>query len=299
MGSPCPDHARRPRTEQIVSRGTSLAASGGVHRLTWALLFASACVYDPPAVLEDPDPEDPRPTDPDPRLACMRDGTLLCLELEHGLTEAEDVTLAIDSSGNGFDAEGTLVEAATRVVDPVVLDASAARFGGASSLMIDDQLGIANSVTVELWAQHLTSIGVNRLFDSSGRFYIGRNLENQIECGINDGGALSVDSSRTIADAGWHHLACVFDATSRDIKIYIDGSVEDCEQLATTIDTTRSAPTGIGLGFVGLLDSVRVYASALSPDAICANAGRSSCEARCPTNGGGQGGQGGWGDDDD
>jgi hypothetical protein len=215
----------------------------------------------------------------------MASSTLLCLELEHGLADNDELQQALDTSGNGFDADATQVDAATRVFDPVVVDDSAASFFGTSRLVIDEQIGIANSVTVELWAQYASPFGIDRLFDSSGRFYIGRNLDGQIECGIN-GGADDhrVDSRLVISDSNWHHFACVFDASTRDIKIYVDGSVDDCEQLDATIDTNRNAATTVGIGFVGLLDSVHVYASALSPAAVCVNAGRgTACSAQCPT----------------
>ena len=261
-----------------------------MHRWTWAIAFVTACVYSPPP--GDPvDPDDP--DDPDPQTingACFAQGTLLCLEFE-----SNDMVdgFALDGSGNHHDATRMDVAEITRLMTPVPSDPGAAGFGPTSRMSIDKELGLSGSVTVEMWSMGFSN---RTIFDSSGRLYLSRNSEGVLECGINGGvDDQRVDGGTRLDELNWHHVACVFDATTREIRVYVDGDVDDCKDLDTTIDTSRTGTTTLGAGFLGAIDSVHVFPRALTSSDICTSAGRgTTCRTQCPTEGGGgPGGPGG------
>ena len=125
-----------------------------------------------------------------------------------------------------------------------------------------------------------------------------RNSENQLECGLNGGSNEQRVDGTTNLDGEWHHVACVFDASSREIKVFVDGDVDDCKILDVGIDVSRIGSTSLGAGALGAIDSVHAYAQALTAADICKSAGRgTSCSSICPIDRGGQGGGSGSGDD--
>jgi hypothetical protein len=204
---------------------------------------------------------------------------------------------ARDGSGHGFDAATTDVAEVPRVMSPAVADDDAAGFSTSSKMTIAGELGLTGSVTVEMWAQ--TAFSNSKLFDSSGRIYLARNGEDQFECGLGGSSNESVDGATDLGRA-WHHVACVFDASSRELRVYVDGDVDDCKTLDRGIDVSRNGPTTLGAGSLGAIDSVHVFAQALTPADLCNSAGRTGCQSTCPIepieqggNGPGNGGPGG------
>jgi len=102
-------------------------------------------------------------------------------------------------------------------------------------------------------------------------------------------------------DNRWHHVACTFDQVDGELTVYVDGSIERCEE---TDEQLLTIPGGTSVGvkangtfqgdwFVGRLDNVHVFARTLTPAEICAAAGKpaGSCNASCPSSGPGGGGQ--------
>jgi len=272
-----------------------------VHRWTWVLLLASACVYEPPPDGEERDDDDMPggPAGPGTGIPCHSDADpLLCIEFELGLAESDNMIVAFDGSAQALHATPLLVDSTRREMPPTIDDgAEAAQFFGASRLQIDREVGIgvAGSASVEMWIERDSLLDIattSRLFESSKRLFMHRNSARQIVCGINDDSNLAVDSTATISAGDWHHIACVFDATSKEIRVYIDGAVDDCKTLDRTIDTTQVDVTTAGVNFAGSMDGLHVMPRALTSEEICTNAGRTSCVSQCPINGGSEGGNG-------
>lgn len=263
-----------------------------MNRSIGVLALLVSCVYEPPFDPGDPgDPDDPTNPIPDPQIkaACLAEQALLCLEFER--PDSMTGTLALDGSGNDFHATRDGVTDFTRLLSPPVQDDDAVGFSPTTKLEIAQELGLAGAVTIELWAQ--TGFSNTKLFDSSGRIYLARNSNNELECGINGGGDEQRVTGKGALDGNWHHLACTLDA-SGDIKVYVDGDVGDCETLDASIDTSRTGTTVLTGGLAGALDSVHVYERVLSATEICTLSGQASCKATCPTGGpGGPGGPGG------
>lgn len=86
-------------------------------------------------------------------------------------------------------------------------------------------------------------------------------------------GALGVSTAGPVVPGVWHHAAAVFDG--RTLALYLDGgAVASSSQQDPFGATAVKAPLTIGAGadgggaFVGSIDEVALYASALSPTAI-------------------------------
>ena len=255
-----------------------------MNRCLGVLALLASCVYEPPPPGDPVDPVDPDgdpTTDPQPvTAACFADHALVCLEFERpdGMT----TNLALDGSGNGFDAIRDGVTDFQRLVSPPVEDDDAVGFTPTTKLEIPQELDLADDVTIELWAQ--TGFANTKVFDSSGRIYLARNGGNELECGINGGGGKQHVTSKSRLDGAWHHLACTLDAEG-NLTVYVDGDVDDCEELEVSIDTSRTGTTKLTGGLAGALDSVHVYQRALSAAEICTRAGQTSCKATCPDRG--------------
>jgi mono/diheme cytochrome c family protein len=90
--------------------------------------------------------------------------------------------------------------------------------------------------------------------------------------------ALRVESLCTLEPDRWHHLAVTYDGSrvAEGVKIYVDGCDEPFDTLLDELNQSfkTKEPLRIGGGngpdgrFHGLIDDVRVYAAALSPDDV-------------------------------
>jgi hypothetical protein len=80
-----------------------------------------------------------------------------------------------------------------------------------------------------------------------------------------------VYASGTFADTNWHHLACTYDAATRQRTVYVDGIGWKMDGSAAIqadgVFNVGRVPWGEGY-FSGNIDDVRVYNRALSKEAI-------------------------------
>ncbi len=98
------------------------------------------------------------------------------------------------------------------------------------------------------------------------------------------GGNLQADSN--VNDGGWHYVAVTVQENATisypDVILYVDGiddtrGTEDPEALNLTADQDvriGSRPSGNDRFFMGLIDDVRIYDRALTPEEVAWLAGR-------------------------
>lgn len=64
----------------------------------------------------------------------------------------------------------------------------------------------------------------------------------------------------TISDDAWHHIALVYTTSSKEFRLYYDGSSIATKVVTGTIDLTNDLTNiTIGGGFIGLIDDFRIY----------------------------------------
>lgn len=86
----------------------------------------------------------------------------------------------------------------------------------------------------------------------------------------------AIDSSRTINDGQWHHVAAVI-RLGRDVTFYVDGVPGPAQSWntkafpsATRLNVGRNPYSGYGLNFTGSLDDIRIYNRALTATEVAA-----------------------------
>jgi len=191
--------------------------------------------------------------------------------------EGSGETTVTDSSGYGND--GNVVGATT---------GEDGKFGNALSFDgVDDYVTIANSddfdfgsgeFSVEFWTKT----------DSSSRQWVGTRYENYgpgwglgtqnghtlgyIRTSESGTGKKEIEGDVNVADNAWHHLIMV--RIGDEIKIYTDGSFEKEGTLAgdvnndEPIEIGRISWSGGSQYFKGLIDEVRIWDEALTPEQI-------------------------------
>jgi hypothetical protein len=94
------------------------------------------------------------------------------------------------------------------------------------------------------------------------------------------GFGLSVESTAISANT-WHHVVVTISASSNELRMYIDGAIED-EKTSATFSTIRTPPAGStfaigseydlsGEFFDGEIGEVRIYQTSLSADEVSQN----------------------------
>ncbi|HEY0477379.1 MAG TPA: LamG domain-containing protein [Kofleriaceae bacterium] len=149
------------------------------------------------------------------------------------------------------------------------------------------------ALTLELWidpdklAKGQSSATI---LERGQQYFVAYQQDGHLQCGIAD---QRVTSAVAIV-GGWHHVACRFDA-AHELRIYVDGSVSGCTQLPGGIPTGGAGEIAIGASYsastyqnsyVGSLDNVHLFASALADADLCRAAHKTSCNTRCPEDGG-------------
>jgi hypothetical protein len=183
-------------------------------------------------------------------------------------------TTAYDASGNGnhgtiYGAKWTQGKSGTGLsfdgVDDYV------DCGNAASL------NITSAITIEVWVKFpklITEYPSSQwpsIVEKGGSYYIWVNGGQNIELGIYKGGAvqpLYLSSSLFQKDV-WYHLVFTYDGSYR--KAYLNGELKAAGSTTRNIDITAN-PVYIGRHgtqyFSGLIDEVRIYNRALSPEEI-------------------------------
>jgi hypothetical protein len=130
------------------------------------------------------------------------------------------------------------------------------------------------------------------VIENDRQYAVSYDQDQHVQCTV---GGRSVRSATTLG-TGLHHVACRYDASTEDLRVYIDGNVAGCVSVRGGIPTTGTAGLAIGASYdgtryqnnyVGSLDALHLYASAIPEGQICSAAGEESCATRCPDGGGG------------
>jgi hypothetical protein len=95
---------------------------------------------------------------------------------------------------------------------------------------------------------------------------------SKVRVAINSGGIL-LDSRTTPSSGAWHHLVGTYDkdAGAGNLKIYVDGILDNSATFSAAIVPQSDAliignykSPGVGYGFSGQIDDVRIYSYALN-----------------------------------
>ena len=146
---------------------------------------------------------------------------------------------------------------------------------------IDDYISIADNdsleiltsdYTIELWAKRTatgaTHVLLDKRADADNGFVLQFNSSDQIEAQICSSGCVTVTSTSTITDTGWHYILIEFDRSGNG-QLYLDGSTNgaavNISSKSASINTAVAARLGArsygSLSNVlnGALDEARVY----------------------------------------
>lgn len=147
---------------------------------------------------------------------------------------------------------------------------------------------VGGAFTVALWAQtDATSRDFDRYFSmfywdgsNHGALLIDSDAStNGVRCAAYDGGNwVFVEADAVYAPTGWRHVACTYDGTT--FTALANAAPVFSKPMSGALGTTAAIPVAIGASVTdtgttqnewhGMLDDVRVYNRALSPDELAA-----------------------------
>lgn len=193
---------------------------------------------------------------------------------------------AIDRSGNGTDLTlyGGISPEAGRVGEALVFDGSTGHAVATTDPVSAGRFQLTNDLTLMTWLKTRSRRveGILSKYDAAGletgwvlRTTAAGNLNlrvggNNLVSGSRD----AIDSSRSINDGQWHHVAVVV-RLGRDVTFYVDGAATATQPWNTkaqaskvALNVGRNPYTPYGANFTGSLDDVRIYGQALAPTDI-------------------------------
>lgn len=202
----------------------------------------------------------------------------LCLDFE----DAPLVAVTSDNSPYHHDATVDNVTTITRSVQQtVVVQQQAVSMTSTSSIFVQPtpDLALTGPLTVEAWIKTQSSpLGGFVFVVSNGDHYaLGIDDAGELACFI---GATPVPSSHGVDDNKWHHVACTYDASSQEGRIYIDGSIAKCFTVPPPTSTISNL-TVIGGAYHGAVDDVHIYARVLAGSEVCSHANKTNCSQSC------------------
>jgi hypothetical protein len=116
---------------------------------------------------------------------------------------------------------------------------------------------------------------------SSAGYALYFNTSGQLVCGIDDDSSSFPEDSATTStdyyDTQWHHALCTRDTTTGELRLYVDGKLQDTDTaLSATGDLSNSDSLTLGSrdttndtdDFNGDIDEVKIYRAVHAPDDI-------------------------------
>ena len=189
--------------------------------------------------------------------------------------------VARDATGNGHDAA---VQGAKWVVGRL---GSALAFDGNAMLTVADapSLDLAEEVTVALWLKLTASTGtwqslVTKFLGDQRRNYGIYLRPDTTGPGFSASFAnasyrhTDLTAAQSFEDGQWHHLAATASLLGRKVRLFADGDIVAERTIDLGPMLTNDEPLRIGQGCRAVIDDVRLYGRALSPDEIRRLAGR-------------------------
>jgi len=191
-------------------------------------------------------------------------------------------TIPLDSSGKG--RNGIVSGNPIRTAGYDGLVNGAMEFDGNDRIQIEGYKGVAGKHprSCAMWVKTST-VNTEMMLLTWGKEATAQKWQlfisssNKLALGIWGG---RLESTRTITDGNWHHVAAVFEGNGvinvRDVKLYIDGIQETttCSNYVTTppdVNTELDGNVYIGartgenpIYYTGVMDDVRIYSRALS-----------------------------------
>ncbi|HET8581077.1 MAG TPA: peptidoglycan-binding protein [Candidatus Paceibacterota bacterium] len=152
-------------------------------------------------------------------------------------------------------------------------------FNGANTLIVptSSSLQFSSAFSVSLWvktsslngtAQSMflknkpSGVNTGFVFGDNGPFNGGEVFSTQPNSsGGVCGDAMACFSRSLINDGAWHHVVGVYSGS--DVKIYLDGTLEDTRTAASSF-VNNTSPFYIGAGLTGTLSDIRIYSRALT-----------------------------------
>ncbi len=181
-------------------------------------------------------------------------------------------TIAFDASGNGHDA--TLLGGAsftTGLIGPGLDLTGAGDYAEIDPSTLIDQ---PQALTIAAWIQHAARPEFTSIVDKrdSGSDGYDLYLTNTGRAFVRINGS-TLAGATVVTDGTWRHITAVWDGLS--LALYVDGSLDASQATtATSIDTANPLLLGRHFQgnaqweFAGLMDEVRLYDRALSPQEI-------------------------------
>jgi hypothetical protein len=140
----------------------------------------------------------------------------------------------------------------------------------------DTSLQLTDKLTLSCWIYADNASGTNsiidKFYDGADRSYMLRLQSTTIRLSLgNASGSASVtyQSTATISNGAWYHIATTFSSADNEVKIYINGSL-DSTHSKTDLISSNNQPLIIGTGynllnyFDGKIDEVAIFDYALS-----------------------------------
>ena len=184
-----------------------------------------------------------------------------------------DVTFSPGKVGQAFDFSGTLDY--VQVPHSTSLDFSASDSYTVEFWMKTEGMTEGHPALVEKFANSSTFAYpfAVRLNTGDPNFPSTVGPKGTVFCGVFDGTNFPfVWSSMTVDDDEFHHVACVFNGTSKSIEVYVDGHLDGFQNYAILNDVATEEDLFFGIrgnldpffDFNRLLDEISIYSAALS-----------------------------------
>ena len=245
-----------------------------MRRLIVMLLGIGGCTFAPQPTSIDKPATPPQPVGPPPSSAgcSVSDSSLeLCLDFEDSSLEPT----ALDTSGAHTNATTSHVSAMPRGRE------QAMHLTAQSTASVPLTIS-TTPMSFEMYVSPDTKGMDDELIAGTDTYGLVYDHDGSVS--VTFGGDNVWTDENTLPAGAWSHVGWVADD---DLRLYLNGDLVACTSLSD------AGPIAIGqlhLGgtveeptpFVGGVDNVHLYGSALSSDTMCARAGRTRCNSDCP-----------------
>lgn len=177
---------------------------------------------------------------------------------------------AIDSTGNGNSGilRGNARKIASQIGGAIQLDG----YGDFIEVSNESNFDITNAITLAAWVKAAALKKDMKIISKGSAFCFGRDYDYNRLTFSCDGTGRSVTGSMNVFDFKWHHVAAIYDGTTK--YIYVDGTLDNTRSSSGNIkpndDKVWIGNTSIvpASEWWGEIDDVRIYNRALSQEEL-------------------------------